>query len=91
MRTIIHVNQHHIKHNRKYPDKAKPVLTVKVGKDNFYCNEVEFGDGSRVVYRPDNPLPCGAHVWIEVADDIRQGATFPDGYMTYTETKGVKG
>ena len=25
---------------------------------------------SRVVYRPDMPLSCGAHVWIETLGDV---------------------
>ena len=69
MKTIIHVNQHVIKRNRKY-DRNDPCLTVKTYKDNRYGHDaVIMGhDGeevARIVYRPDKPLPCGAHCWIE--------------------------
>lgn len=69
MKTIIHVNQHKIKSNRKN-NTCDPVITCKDHKNNWYAKEVLiYGqDGlvaARVVYRPEKPLPCGAHVWIE--------------------------
>jgi hypothetical protein len=69
MRTIIHVNQHVIKSNRK-TGKREPVLTVKTYKSNDYAHEVEILDKNGecvavVKYSPDKPLSCGAHVWIE--------------------------
>lgn len=39
MKTIIHVNQHHIKANAKGANL--PVLTVKTYKENRTCNVVE--------------------------------------------------
>ena len=64
MKRIIHVNQHIIKANRKNLAND-PVLTCKTYKENRYGNTVEFSGKSRVVYRPNKPLSCGAHVWIE--------------------------
>ena len=64
MRTVIHVNQHVIKANRKH-GKNHPVLTCKTYKSNKYGHEVYVDGPCRIVYRPDKPLPCGAHVWIE--------------------------
>ncbi|MGD9725451.1 MAG: hypothetical protein AB7L09_00970 [Nitrospira sp.] len=69
MKTIIHVNQHAIKSNRKN-GTTNPVLTVKTYKSNQYGHEaiITGPDGeevARIVYRPENPLSCGAHVWIE--------------------------
>lgn len=69
MKRIIHVNQHVIKSNRKN-GKAMPVLTCKTYKENRYGNTVEFTGNARVVYRPDKPLSCGAHVWIETDQPI---------------------
>lgn len=69
MKTIIHVNQHHIKHNAKN-DAKKPVLTVKTGKKNTYCNEVIITGESRIIYSPDKPLSCGAKVWIETYNEV---------------------
>jgi hypothetical protein len=64
MKTIVHVNQHIIKANRAKHENS-PVLTVKTYKSNHYAHAVELTGPSRVVYRPDSPLSCGAHVWIE--------------------------
>ena len=69
MKTIIHVNQHIIKSNRK-KGEVEPVLTCKTYKTNTYAHEAIIRDAegnevARVVYRPDKPLSCGAHVWIE--------------------------
>ena len=69
MRTIIHVNQHKIKANRKHGTN-EPCLTVKTYKANRYTHEAvirdtEGNEVARVVYRPHNPLSCGAHCWIE--------------------------
>lgn len=74
MKTIIHVNQHVIKSNRKN-GKVEPVLTVKTYKNNRYAHEaIIYGqDGlpaGKVVYRPDKPLSCGAHVWIETVNPV---------------------
>lgn len=70
MKTIIHVNQHNIRHNTKHLDDLKPVLTVKTYKTNTYCNEVRIAGESTVVYSPAKPLSCGARVWIETLSDV---------------------
>jgi len=70
MKTIIHVNQHNIKKNRANGDVLLPVLTVKTYKDNRYAHEVEIKGPSKVVYSPDKPLACGAHVWIETHEVV---------------------
>jgi len=74
MKTIIHVNQHKIKKNRNFKGN-EPVLTVKTYKDNRYAHEAIIRDEAgnevaRVVYRPDKPLGCGAHCWIETQLDV---------------------
>jgi len=73
MKTIIHVNQHNIKANKK--GKKLPVLTCKTYKSNDYANEaVIYGkDGliaAKVIYSPDKPLSCGAKVWIETNNKV---------------------
>jgi hypothetical protein len=65
MRTRIHVNQHVIKANRKFGEPLQPPLTIKTYKENRKAHEVKIYGPSVVVYRPDAPLACGAHVWIE--------------------------
>ena len=69
MKTIIHVNQHVIKANRK-TGATNPVLTVKTYKSNTYAHEVSILGDSKIIYRPDKPLSCGAHVWIETEAEV---------------------
>jgi hypothetical protein len=69
MKKIIHVNQHVIKANRKN-GVENPVLTIKTYKDNIYAHEVEVLGPSKIMYSPDKPLSCGAHVWIETQADV---------------------
>lgn len=64
MKTIVHVNQHVIRANR-LNNKLDPVLTVKTYKSNLYAHEVIIHGPSKMVYSPDKPLNCGAHVWCE--------------------------
>ena len=74
MKTVIHVNQHIIKSNRKNGD-TEPVLTVKTYKSNDYGHEAILYDKdgevvAKVVYSPEKPLSCGAHVWIETHNKV---------------------
>ena len=69
MKTIIHVNQHIIKANRKN-NVVNPVLTCKTYKSNNYAHEVEIKGDSKIIYSPDKPLSCGAHVWIETRGEV---------------------
>jgi len=73
-KTIIHVNQHVIRDNLK-TGARNPVITVKTSKSNTYANGVDIKDGAgrvvaRILYRPDNPLSCGARVWIETYSEV---------------------
>ena len=75
MKTIIHVNQHVIRANKKNGEE-NPVLTCKTYKENIYAKELEILDESgsvvaKVIYRPDKPLSCGARVWIETHHEVR--------------------
>lgn len=72
MKTIVHVNQSHIRKNIKAkPEDTVPVLTVKTYKTNTYGNSVEITGPSRVVYSPHKPLSCGARVWIETESEVK--------------------
>lgn len=61
---IIHVNQHVIKHNLKYNTDLPP-CRVQEGSNSRYCREVNILGPSKMVYHPDDPLSCGARLWIE--------------------------
>jgi hypothetical protein len=70
MKTRIHVNQHNIRSGNG------PVITVKDYKANRKGNEANIclPDGTvvaQIVYRPDNPLPCGARCWVETNLEVR--------------------
>ena len=65
----IHVNQHNVRSNKKNGTN-KPVITVKTSKSNDYAHQVEVLGPSKVIYRPDKPLSCGAKVWIETTADV---------------------
>ncbi len=74
MKTKIHVNQHNIRSN-KTNGTDLPVITIKQGKKNTYCNEVEILGPSRIIYGgagcDANPLiSCGARVVIETESEI---------------------
>jgi hypothetical protein len=69
MKTIIHVNQHVIKSNRKH-GRQDPVLTVKTYKTNTYASNVKIHGASEVIYSPEKPLSCGAHVWIQTQSQV---------------------
>ena len=76
MRTVIHVNQGVLRANRA-SGAREPALTLKrssAGKVTR-AHEAVARDGSgremfRVVYRPDNPLPCGAVCWVETELEV---------------------
>jgi len=65
----IHINQHKIRSNKKN-NTDEPVITVKTSKNNYYADEVEVKGSCKVVYKPHNPLSCGAKVWIETTDEV---------------------
>ena len=72
MKTIIHVNQHKVKRNKRMGAlDHEPVLTVKTYKSNTYAHTATISGPSRVVYRPEKPLSCGAVCWIETESEVQ--------------------
>ncbi|MEO0688070.1 MAG: hypothetical protein AAFY76_24180, partial [Cyanobacteria bacterium J06649_11] len=63
------VNQHVIRSNKKN-EENEPVVRVQQGSRTGYCHEVEITGKCRIIYSPNNPLGCGARVWIEVEPDV---------------------
>ena len=68
-KTIVHVNQHMIKHNQKHGTEF-PVLTVKHRGKTYYAHEVIYHHHSTTMYRPHNPLSCGAVCWVETQGNV---------------------
>lgn len=77
MKKRIHVNQHVIKRNRK-EGADEPIFSVKRGKRTILGYAVRVDGPSRVIYRPDRPLSCGARAWIEtdstIAVEVHRGS-----------------
>ena len=69
MKKRIHINQHKIRSNKKN-NLEEPVITIKTFKSNTYAKEVDILGKSKLVYKPNKPLSCGAKVWIETEDKI---------------------
>jgi hypothetical protein len=69
MKTVIHVNQHNVRRNLKTGSRD-PVLTAKTYKSNNYGHHATINGPSKVVYRPDKPLSCGATCWIETESEV---------------------
>ena len=71
----IHVNQGNIRGNLKTKrtgreQELKPVITIKEGKSNVYCNAVSILGPSKVIYGHDEPLlTTGASEVIETDDE----------------------
>ena len=67
MPVIIHVNRNTIASNLKH-NRREPPIIVRRDRKREYGNSVEIIGPARMVYRPDDPLDCGARVWIEAED-----------------------
>ena len=70
----IHVNQHNVRSN-KTKETDLPVITIKEGKTNTYCNEVEILGPSRIIYGGSGCdakalMGCGARVVIETESEV---------------------
>ena len=72
MKTYIHVNQHKIRANKKHGTN-EPLITVKKGRENTYCHEVEVLGPSTIMYGGnDKPiLSCGARVVIMTESEVK--------------------
>ena len=72
MKKYINVNQHKIRSNKKN-NSIEPVITIKEGKKNTYCSEVEILGPSRIFYGGNEKtiLSCGARVVIETESEIK--------------------
>ena len=62
--TILHVNQHVIRRNKK-EGRNDPPLTIKHRGTNTRAHTARGYGPFTVVHRPNNPLSCGARVWVE--------------------------
>jgi hypothetical protein len=69
MKSIVHVDQHAIRANRK-DGGQRPVISVKTYKSNIKCHRAVIHGPSEIVYSPEKPLSCGARVWISTQSEV---------------------
>lgn len=68
-KSLVHVNQHNIRHNHKNNDNL-PVIAVKQKGKTIYAWGVAFSGPCVLEYHECDPLSCGARVWITTEEPI---------------------
>jgi hypothetical protein len=82
--TIIHVNSNTIKSNRKHSANNPPISIRKTRTAKpEYTHHLQLIDNNgqtvaTITYQPDNPLPCGAQIWIETTLTTKTHTTPPE-------------
>ena len=71
MKKYIHVNMHKIRSNRKH-NQNEPVLTIKEGRKNTYCHEVEILGPSKVIYGGNDLFSFAALIGCEKAEEPKK-------------------
>ena len=67
----IHVNRQNLDKNRKNKNNNETVFSVKRGGKNVATGyTAEINGPCTLVYSPENPLSCGAIVWIETLSSV---------------------
>jgi hypothetical protein len=56
--------------NKKNPDNVKPPITIQTSKGSIRASDVKVEGNSKIVYKPCDPLSCGASIWIETEDPV---------------------
>lgn len=51
--------------------KASNPITIQTSKGSIKASGVEIQGASRFVYQPDDPLSCGARLWIETTAPLK--------------------
>ena len=65
MRSRVHVRRDLIARDRKTGETSAAVAVETTGMRKRYGVQVTLTGPSKVIYRPDKPLSCGARCWIE--------------------------
>jgi hypothetical protein len=75
---IVHVHLLRIRQNAhaEISNRLPPII-VRDGRKRSYANAVDVLGPCRIVYSPDDPLDCGARVWIETEADVAREAGMP--------------
>jgi|TARA_B110001452_G_C14932904_1_gene326202 hypothetical protein len=62
VKKYIHVNQHHIRDNKKNDTNLPPISVICRNK-TYHCHEIDLQGHTQLIYRPKKPLGCGARLW----------------------------
>lgn len=75
-KTIVLINRHVIAANKKN-GTTDPPISVRRGRNGkpTYYHEYPFECEAKLVYNPENPLKCGATVWLELEEDGADGVS----------------
>ena len=67
----VSINRNVLFSNKKW-GKNEPAIGVRRGRTvkAEYFHQVNLPDGGRIVQDEENPLPCGARVWVETAGRV---------------------
>ena len=67
---IVLINRHVIASNKKH-GRQDPPISVRNGKHGkpWYVSELVIDRPAKLIYNPENPLKCGATVWIEIDEE----------------------
>lgn len=65
----LHVSQPNIRANRK-DGGTRPVLSISTSSGTFHGDLIEIRGPSKLIYRPDRPISCGARVWVETRAEV---------------------
>lgn len=68
-KSLIHINRNVIQYNSKHGTNL-PVARVQQGSKVKYGRKISWDGPSEMIYDPENPLKCGAKLWIETEADI---------------------
>lgn len=66
----IHVNKHVVASNRVH-GRNDPPISVKTRGENIRCHGVEILGPAVVMHVPNDPLACGAKIWIETESPLK--------------------
>lgn len=76
-KTTINVNKQKIKQNLNR-ENPEPVISLKRYDSNTYGFSAKINGPCEIIYRPENPLSCGASLWIETYASIEVKTTKSD-------------
>ena len=66
---IIHINKNIIQRNAKN-GTTDPVCRIEIGSAIWYAMQVDILGPSSMVYKPADPRPCGAKLWVETEAEV---------------------